>query len=98
MIIYKNIDSVWINTTEGVTVYFSYNLPAKKMSASINTPCGVPQIANFGKCKSVDEGRSNLETLNQSDANQIFETIKSWSRNINTDLDYYLEVSHKTPL
>lgn len=98
MIIYKNIDSVWINTTGGVTVYFSYNLPAKKMSAYINTPCGVPQITQFGKCESIEEGRTNLESFNQKNADEVFETIKNWNSNLNTDLEYYLEVSYKTPL
>ena len=98
MIIYKNIDSVWINTTDGVTVYFSYNLPAKKMSAHIKTPCGVPQITHFGRCETIEEGRANLESYNQDNANEVFKTLKNWSNNLNTDLDYYLEVSYKTPL
>ncbi len=98
MIIYKNIDSVWINTTDGVTVYFSYNLPAKKMSAYIRTPCGVPQFTYFGECENIEEGRLNLENLSQYDADEVFKEIKNWSSNSNTDLDYFLEVSHKTPL
>ena len=90
MIIYKNIDSVWINTSDGVTVYFSYNLPAKKMSAYVNTPCGVPE--------SIEEGRLNLEKLNRNDADEVFKEIKKWSSNLNYDLDYFLQVSHKMPL
>ena len=98
MIIYKNIDSVWINTSDGVTVYFSYNLPAKKMSAYVNTPCGVPQITHFGKSESIEEGRLNLEKLNRNDADEVFKEIKKWRSNLNYDLDYFLQVSHKMPL
>lgn len=98
MIIYKNIDSVWINTTDGVTVYFSYNHLAGHMSAYVNTPCGVPQIQTFGKCENIADGRKQLEKLAQDHANLIFNQIRNWGSNKNKELEYFQEVSYVEPI
>ena len=75
MIVYKNIDSVWINTTEGVTVYFNYNHLAGYMSGYVNTPCGPFIIVPFGKCVSIEDGRKQLNQLSQIDADKLFSEI-----------------------
>ena len=98
MIIYKNIDSLWINTIHGVTVYFSYNHLFGCMSGYINTPCGVPQVQTFGKCESVKDGRNQLSKLTQLDANALFEQIKSWESNVNTGVDYFISSSISNPV
>ena len=98
MIIYKNIDTVWINTTDGVTVYFSHNYLAGYMSAYVRTPCGVPQIQPFGECKSVEDGRKQLGELTQSDADRLFKEIRSWKSNKQTELKYFQDASCVEPI
>ena len=98
MIIYKNIDSVWINTSEGVTVYFHYNEVANYMMAYVRTECGVSQHTSFGKCKSIEDGRSQLESFNQQDANRIFQEILGWDGNRDYGIENFLSVSHEEPL
>lgn len=100
MLIYKNIDSVWINTIEGVTVYFSYNHLAGYMSGYVRTPCGVSQIQTFGKCDSIEDGRKQLSELKQEDANQLFNQILDWEpwRNRDEEIENYKMVSLTEPI
>jgi hypothetical protein len=98
MIMYKNIDSVWINTRKGVTVYFSYNHLAGYMSCYILSACGIPNIQPFGKCDSIEDGRKQLTTLTQNDADKMFAEIQSWESNKKYPIEHWLEKSLLNPL
>lgn len=98
MIIYRDVDTVWINATNGVTVYFGYDLHEGKVSGRVKTPCGVSQIDYLPiKTQTYREGRSRLRNLTQKDADALFNKVKSWEGNQSQPLDYFLQVSHKEP-
>lgn len=95
-IIYQNIDSVWINTSDGVTVYCSHNHLAGRMTAYIKTPCGVTQHDHFGRCDSIKDGRKKLKELTQADADRIFNQIRNWPSNKKHELEYFRDASLPT--
>jgi len=98
MIIYKILDTVWINSSDGVTVYFSYNELAGYMSCYILSACGIPHVQPFGDCKSVEDGRKKLTELTQADADKLFSEIRAWSSNQDYPLELWQEASCTQPI
>ena len=98
MIIYKIPDSVWINTSDGVTIYFSYNELAGYMSCYAMNACGIPNSQPFGNCKSREDGRRQLEKLTQSDADRLFSEIRDWDMNKDYPLELWQEASCTEPI
>lgn len=98
MIIHRDIDSVWINTSNGITVYFHYNHMIGKMTAYVRTVCGVSQHEEFGECKSIQDGRDKIKSLTQKDADEIFDKIKNWESNKNYPFEGFKNISYTEPI
>ena len=98
MIIYKTPDTVWINTSDGVTVYFSYNHLAGYMSCYVLNACGIPNSQPFGRCESIEDGRNQLSNLTQDDANRLFSEIQKWRINEDYPLELWKEASLTQPI
>lgn len=98
MIIHSNIDSVWINTKEGVTVYFNHNHLGGYMSGYVNTPCGPFIVIPFGKCDSIEDGREQLKKLNQKDADRIFAEILDLEEWKDYGIENFQTVSETQPI
>jgi hypothetical protein len=98
MKIYQDIETVWINTSHGVTVYFHYNHLAGNMSGHVITSWRVSQTQIFGSCKSIVDGRNQIAKLTQKDADSLFATILKWDINKHYVFENYLVESYKRPI
>lgn len=98
MIMHRNIDSVWINTSNGVTVYFGFNHLAGYMIGYVNTPCGVSIHMPFGKCRSIKNGRQKLALLDQGDADRLFNEILELDRWKDYGIENFQAVSVTEPI